>query len=117
AEYWERVLQPAVRNYCLAEVLAIERAPDPTGMGHRSAGIEAAIKGMWYVAGPVMGLQDDSFRFERSQWNREQQWMADTSLLMQMIDDWVDQDEDRGTRLTPVVTGDWTLASASALFD
>lgn len=43
--------------------------------------------------------------------------MADTSLLMQMIDDWVDQDEDRGVRLTPVLTGDWTLVSARQLFD
>jgi hypothetical protein len=42
--------------------------------------------------------------------------MADTSLLMQMIDDWVDQDEDRGVRLTPVVTGDWTLDSAAELY-
>jgi hypothetical protein len=117
AEYWDRVLQPAVRNYCQAELLAIEHAPDPTGMGHRWAGIDAAIKGMWYVAGPLMGLQADPSKFERSQWNREQQWMADTSLLMQMIDDWVDQDEDRGARLTPVVTGEWTLESATALFD
>ena len=36
---------------------------------------------------------------------------------MQMIDDWVDQDEDRETRLTPVVTGDWTLQSVDALYD
>jgi hypothetical protein len=117
AEYWNCVLQPAVRKYCQAEVLAIEQAPDPTGMGHRWEGIEAAIKGMWYVVGPLMGLQGDPTRFESSQWNREQHWMADTSLLMQMIDDWVDQDEDRGTRLTPVVTGDWTLESAADLFD
>jgi len=115
-EYWERVLQPAVRNYCMAEVLAIQQVPDPTGMGHRWAGIDAAIKGMWCVAGPQMGLQGDPSGFERSQWNREQQWMADTSLLMQMIDDWVDQDEDRDTRLTPVVTGEWTLESAAQLF-
>lgn len=116
AEYWDRVLQPAVHNYCQAEVLAIEQAPDPTGMGHRWAGIEAAIKGMWYAAGPLIGLQGDPSRFERSHWNREQHWMADTSLLMQMIDDWFDQDEDRSARLTPVVTGNWTLESAANLF-
>ena len=86
-------------------------------MGHRWAGIDAAIKGMWYVAGPQMGLEGDCARFEKDQWNREQQWMADTSLLMQMIDDWVDQDEDRGARLTPVVAGDWNLESAAELFD
>jgi hypothetical protein len=117
AEYWDRVLQPAVRNYCQAEVLAIGQAPDPTGMGHRWAGIDAAIKGMWYVAGPLMGLPADPSKFERRHWNREQQWMADTSLLMQMIDDWVDQDEDRGARLTAVATGHWTLDSAAALFE
>jgi hypothetical protein len=43
--------------------------------------------------------------------------MADTSLLMQMIDDWVDQDEDRGARLTPVVAGNWTLQSAAELYE
>src|SRR5262249_55551625 len=65
----------------------------------------------------LMGLRGDATRFERNQWNREQHWMADTSMLMQMIDDWVDQDEDRGARLTPVVTGHWTLESAADLFD
>ena len=114
-EYWEGVLEPAVRDYCRAEVLAVRQTPDATGMGHRWAGIDAAIKGMWYVAGPQMGLED-VHRFEQKQWNREQQWMADTSLLMQMIDDWVDQDEDRGFRLTPVATGDWTTQSVAELY-
>jgi hypothetical protein len=115
--YWLVVLQPAIRRYCEAEVLAVKGMPDLTGMGHRGAGIEAAIKGMWYVAGPQMGLEGDSPRFERAQWNREQQWMADTTLLMQMIDDWVDQDDDRGERITPVLTGDWNLESAAELFE
>ena len=116
-EYWVSVLQPAVHKYCEAEVLAVKHVPDRTGMAHRCAGIDAAIKAMWYVAGPQMGLEGDYARFEKDQWNREQQWMADTSLLMQMIDDWVDQDEDRGARLTPVVAGDWNLESAAELFD
>jgi hypothetical protein len=115
--YWLGVLQPAIRKYCEAEVLAVKGFPDLTGMGHRWAGIEAAIKGMWYVAGPEMGLTGDSPGFEKAQWNREQRWMADTTLLMQMIDDWVDQDEDRGERLTPVVTGEWNLESAADLFE
>lgn len=51
-EYWVSVLQPAIRKYCAAEVLAVKGVPDPLGMGHRWAGIDAAIKGMWYVAGP-----------------------------------------------------------------
>jgi len=58
-EYWECVLQPAVSDYCIAEVLAVKQVPDTTGKGHRWAGIEAAIEGMWYVAGPLMGLQGE----------------------------------------------------------
>lgn len=116
SDFWATVLQPAVRDYCLAEALAVAQVPDPTGMGHRWAGIDAAIKGMWYVVGPCMGLRGSLSRFERSKWNREQQWMADTSLLMQMIDDWVDQDEDRGTRVTPVVAGDWSTQSVGDLY-
>jgi hypothetical protein len=115
--YWLGVLQPAICRYCEAEVLAVKHVPDLTGMGHRWAGIEAAIKGMWYVTGPQMGLEGRSPSFEKAQWNREQRWMADTTLLMQMIDDWVDQDEDRGERLTPVVAGDWNLESAAALYE
>jgi hypothetical protein len=116
SEYWETVLQPAVREYCLAEALAVTQAPDPAGLGHRRAGIDAAIKGMWYVVGPCMGLQGNLSRFEQHGWNREQQWMADTTLLMQMIDDWVDQDEDRGKRVTPVVAGDWSPESVCSLY-
>jgi hypothetical protein len=37
SDFWETVLEPAVRNYCLAEALAVTQAPDPTGMGHRWA--------------------------------------------------------------------------------
>src|SRR5262249_5084785 len=66
-QYWVSVLQPAVRKYCEAEVLAVRGVPDSTGMGHRWAGIDAAIKGMWYVAGPQMGLEADYARFEKDQ--------------------------------------------------
>ncbi len=114
--YWENVLVPAVHAYCMAEALAVAHAPDPKGMGHRWAGIDSAIKGMWYVVGPCMGLDGNLARFENTEWNREQRWMADTSLLMQMIDDWVDQDEDSGARLTPVVAGHWNTASVDQLY-
>jgi hypothetical protein len=115
AEYWENVLQPAARHYCLAERLAVIASPDPKGLAHRWPGIDAAIKGMWYVIGPLIGLQGSLSRFMQSAWTPEQQWMADTSLLMQMIDDWADQDEDRGLRITPVVTGAWNPQSIAAL--
>jgi hypothetical protein len=88
--YWQAVLIPAVQNYCVAEALAVSRVPDPTGLGHRAAGINAAIKGMWYVVGPFLGLGRGVTNFEQPSWNREQQWMNDTSLLMRMIDDWAD---------------------------
>jgi hypothetical protein len=42
--------------------------------------------------------------------------MADTPLLTQMIDDWVDQDEDRRTRVMPVVAGDWNPQSVDRLY-
>lgn len=116
SEYWETVLEPAVREYCLAEALAVAGAPDPKDMGHRRAGIEAVIKGMWYVVGPRMGLDGGLSRFEPLAWNREQRWMADTTLLMQMIDDWVDQDEDDGARVTPVLAGAWNVDSVEGLY-
>ncbi len=116
SEYWEKVLEPAVREYCLAEALAVAGAPDPKGMSHRRAGIEAAIKGMWYVVGPRMGLADGFAQFEAPAWNREQHWMGDTTLLMQMIDDWVDQDEDDGARVTPVLAGAWNAQSVDGLY-
>lgn len=64
-----------------------------------------------------MGLDDGLSRFDQEQWNREQKWIADTSQLMQMIDDWVDQDQDCTVRLTPVLNGDWTLESAARLYE
>jgi hypothetical protein len=36
-EYWETVLQPALREYCLAEGSAVAQVPDCTRMGHRAA--------------------------------------------------------------------------------
>jgi hypothetical protein len=63
-----------------------------------------------------MNLQGSLSRFEPDKWNLEQQWMADTSLLMQMIDDWVDQDEDSGVRMTPVAAGYWSPKSVSDLY-
>jgi hypothetical protein len=114
--YWENILVPAVRAYCMAEALAVAHAPDPKGMGHRWDGIDSAIKGMWYVVGPCMGLGGSLARFEKAEWNREQHWMADTSLLVQMIDDWVDHDEDSGARLTPVVAGHWSTTSVDQLY-
>lgn len=67
AEYWNRVLQPAIASYSKAEVLAIEQIHDAAEMCYRWAGIDAAIKGMWYVAGPLMGLDGDFFEIRENQ--------------------------------------------------
>jgi hypothetical protein len=116
ANYWNTVLLPATRKYCREEALAAKREDDPSGMGYRWAGIEAAINGMWYVVGPYLGLDDDSEAVRRQNWNAEQNWMADTSLLMQMIDDWIDQDEDRAVRTTAVLSREWTPAGIQRLY-
>jgi hypothetical protein len=114
--YWDTVLVPAIQSYCTEEALAVANVPDETGLGHRGAGIEAAIKGMWYVIGPYIGIAHGLEAFHRQQWNHVQQWMANSSLLMQMIDDWVDQDEDRGIRSTPVINGAWNARTIEALY-
>ncbi len=116
AEYWITVILPAVKEYCRAEVSAVSGAIDATGLSFRWAGIDAAIKGMWYAIGPSVGVTSASAKLPLSSWNAEQKWMADTSLLMQMIDDWSDQDSDKGNRQTPVLAGTWTPDSIRALY-
>jgi hypothetical protein len=108
ARYWDESVAPAVRNYCAAEALAVAGTPDPDGLGHRGAGIHAVVEGMWYAIGPELGVDAAD--------GRQLQWMRDTTRMMQMIDDWVDQDEDCGKRLTPVLNGDWTLADVARLY-
>jgi hypothetical protein len=108
AKYWEESVAPAVRNYCAAEALAVAGSPDPAALGHRGAGIQAVVEGMWYAIGPELGFDAPDCR--------QLQWMTDTTRIMQMIDDWVDQDEDSGKRLTPVLNGDWTLADVAGLY-
>lgn len=108
ARYWEESVAPAVRSYCTAEALAVAGVPDPAALGHRGAGIHAVVAGMWYAIGPEPGFNAPDCG--------QLQWMTDTTRIMQMIDDWVDQDEDCGKRLTPVLNGDWTLADLASLY-
>jgi hypothetical protein len=108
AKYWEASVAPAVRNYCSAEALATAGVPDPAALGHRGAGIQAVVEGMWYAIGPERGYDTPDCR--------QLLWMTETTRIMQMIDDWVDQDEDCGTRLTPVLNGDWTLGDIAGLY-
>jgi hypothetical protein len=114
--YWTTILMPAIQKYCREEALAAAGKRDPSGMGFRSAGIEAAINGMWYAVGSFLGIDDDFEAVRRPNWNAEQKWMADTSLLMQMIDDWIDQDEDLSVRSTAVLSRDWSQEGIQNLY-
>jgi hypothetical protein len=114
--YWTTVLLPATQKYCQEEALAATGKKDPSGMGYRWAGIEAVISGMWYVIGSYIGLDNHRQSHQRQNWNAQQKWMADTSLLMQMIDDWIDQDEDRAVRSTAVLSRDWSPAGIQRLY-
>jgi hypothetical protein len=116
AHHWTAAMMSAMRQYCQEEALAAAGEIDPSGMGYRGAGIEAAISGMWYVVGEYIGLDNVRQAPRRENWNAEQRWMSDTSLLMQMFDDWIDQDEDRALRSTAVLSLDWSLEGMQSLY-
>lgn len=107
-EYWDAVLMPAMQRFAREERQAIAGAIDMESMGHRGAGIDSAIKSMWYAVGPYIGIGDPENAVESTRWNAIQRWMADGTLLVQMLDDWVDRDEDATARPTPVTQGQWT---------
>lgn len=86
-----------VYEWIHAEVLAMLGEPDPTGLGHRMAGIEGTIDGLLF---PVVHYGGEGAR----------KWMYDVSLFVQIADDWLDYDLDLASdRTTPVLTGDWTF--------
>ncbi|HSM51016.1 MAG TPA: hypothetical protein VLA75_06415 [Thermoanaerobaculia bacterium] len=82
----------------------LEARPDPAGIAHRGAGIEVGTRGLaWTV--------------ERWIGPAERDWMRAVSTFMQMVDDWIDLEDDlaRGER-TPVAEGVWTLGEIGARF-
>lgn len=87
-----------------AEIARLERRPDPSGLAHRGAGIEAGTRGLAWTVKEWIGPA-------------EREWMRSVSTFMQMLDDWVDLEADlaRGER-TPVAEGVWTLEAIEALF-
>jgi hypothetical protein len=79
-----------------SEVAALEGVNDPTGLGHRLAGIEGAIDGL------LVGVR-------RYTGDEARAWMIDVSLFVQMLDDWIDLEGDLESGLrTPVAQGLWT---------
>jgi hypothetical protein len=87
-----------VKMWIRAEVKAMRGEPDPTGLGHRLAGVEGTIDGILF---PVVRYAGEGARA----------WMYDVSMFVQVMDDWLDYEVDSvSQRTTPVVTGHWTFA-------
>jgi hypothetical protein len=85
-----------------AEVRAMLGVPDPSGLGHRLAGVEGTIDGLLF---PVVQYGGEGAR----------KWMYDVSLFVQIADDWLDYELDLASdRSTPVTTGDWTFRDLEA---
>lgn len=79
-----------------AEVRAMLGEPDPSGLGHRLAGVEGTIDGLLF---PVVKYGGEGAR----------RWMYDVSMFVQIADDWLDYEADLASdRMTPVISGDWT---------
>jgi hypothetical protein len=91
-----------VTEWIRAEVRAMRHEPDPTGLGHRRAGVEGTIDGLLF---PVVRWAGEGARA----------WMYDVSMFVQLMDDWMDAEADaRSDRPTPVVTGAWTFDDVAA---
>ena len=91
-----------VTGWIRAEVRAMLGEPDPSGLGHRLAGVEGTIDGLLF---PVVRYAGEGARA----------WMYDVSLFVQVMDDWFDAEADaRDRRDTPVTTGRWTLVDVAA---
>ena len=98
---FERAME-RMTGWIRAEVRAMLCEPDPTGLGHRLAGIEGTIDGLLF---PVVRYAGEGARA----------WMYDVSLFVQVLDDWFDYEVDaRSDRATPVTTGDWTFTDVAA---
>lgn len=80
-----------------SEVKGMTGVADPRGLGHRLAGVEGTIDGLVF---PVHRWAGAAAR----------EWMYAVSMYTQMIDDWIDYEDDaRDVRTTPVITGQWTF--------
>lgn len=99
APYTEAVER--LKDWIDSEVAGLTGVHDHTGLGHRIAGIEGTIDGLLF---PVHQHAGEGAR----------PWMYEVSLYVQMIDDYLDIETDQSDgRLTPVISGEWTLADIS----
>jgi hypothetical protein len=115
-EYWNSVLMPAMLRFAREEQDAVAGKFDAELLGHRGAGIDAALKSMWYAVGQFIGVEPSCDANGRARWNATQQWMENGTLLVQMMDDWIDRDRDATTRPTPVTQGQWTMSDIQAQY-
>lgn len=87
-----------------SEVKGMTGVPDPTGQCWRTAGVLGTIDGLIF---PVHGYAGEGAR----------EWMYGVSLFCQIMDDWIDADQDRkDVRITPVLTGRWTIDTVRESF-
>ncbi len=85
-----------LKDWVDSEVAGMVGVDDPSGLGHRLAGIEGTIDGLLF---PVYRWAGEAAR----------RWMYDVSLFVQMMDDYLDYETDKASdRITPIITGQWT---------
>jgi hypothetical protein len=105
---WERVpferAMTKLSTWIDSEVAGLTGVADPTGRGHRVAGVEGTIDGLLF---PVHRYAGEDAR----------RWMYDVSMFVQMVDDYLDveKDIDEG-RSTPVRLGEWTFDGIASLW-
>jgi hypothetical protein len=93
---FEQAIQ-RLKDWVDSEVAGMSGVADTTGLGHRLAGIEGTIDGLLF---PVHRYAGEAAR----------PWMYEVSLFIQMMDDYIDIETDtEDGRLTPVISGEWTL--------
>ena len=79
-----------------AETNRIKGKKDPENLCHRMKPIRASVKILCFATGIKIT-------------KREQNFMINVAILVQMIDDWVDRKKDkRNCKNTPVLNGIWT---------
>lgn len=98
---FERALAKCM-EWSESEVKGMTGVPDPLGLCHRLAGVEGTIDGLIF---PV-------YRYAGE---RAREWMYGVSLFVQIMDDWIDYEQDLADiRETPVITGRWTFADVES---
>jgi hypothetical protein len=87
-----------------SEVAGMTGIVDPSGLGHRVAGVEGTIDGLLF---PVYRYAGEPAR----------RWMYDVSMFIQMMDDYLDLEKDiEEGRTTPVRSGQWAFDGIASLW-